>query len=52
MALPPDLNVTVGVEIVFEAVKLNVTVSPVLALAVLELFDVMETELKVGATVL
>lgn len=51
-ALPPDLKVTVGVEIASEAVKLKVTVSPVFALAVLELLDAMVTALKVGATVL
>ena len=40
-AAPPDLKVTVGVEIGSEAVKLKVTVSPVFALAVLELFEAM-----------
>lgn len=43
---------TVGVEIGSEEVKLKVTVSAVLALAVLELLEAIETGLKVGATVL
>jgi hypothetical protein len=44
--------VAAGVCIVSEDVKLTVTVSPVFALAVLELEDAMVTGLKVGATVL
>lgn len=44
----PDLNTTVGVEIVFDEVKLNVTVSPTLALAGLELLEAIVTGLNVG----
>ena len=49
MALPPDRNVTTGVDIVSEAVNVRVTTSFATASVVVGLLEAMLTELSVGA---
>ena len=43
--------VTVGVWMLSEEEKVNVTVSPTFAIAMLELLEAMETDVKVGGVV-
>jgi hypothetical protein len=49
IAAPPDLNVTVGVDIASLAVSVRVTTSPSFATEVMALLVTMLTELSVGA---
>ena len=51
IAAPPDLNVTVGVDIASLAVSVRVTTSPSFATEVMALLVTMLTELRVGAVV-
>ena len=51
MAAPPDLNVTLGVDIASLAVSVRVTTSPSFATDVMELLVTMLAELSVGAVV-
>jgi hypothetical protein len=51
IAAPPDLKVTVGVDIASLAVRVRVTTSPSFATEVMALFVAMLTELRVGAVV-
>lgn len=46
---PPEVKTTVGVEIVSFEVKVRVTLSPVLAKVVDELFEVIVTDVRIGA---
>ena len=50
IAAPPDLNVTLGVDIASLAVSVRVTTSPIFATEVIELFEAILTGLSVGGT--